>query len=129
VKNIVIIFLFLTSFCFAQKDSTEIYTVVEKMPEPYEGMKGFSEFIGKNLIYPKSAIKANKTGKCYLKFIVEADGSMSNIEVLKGVEGCAECDQEALRVLRSYDKKWKPGTQNDKLVRVYYNLPLRFELK
>ncbi|MGZ3866366.1 MAG: energy transducer TonB [Bacteroidia bacterium] len=112
-----------------EEKAPEIFTIVEQMPEPPGGIKGFYEYVAGNIVYPSMAREAQISGKCHLKFVVEIDGSISNVEVLKGVNGCADCDKEAVRVLKSYPKKWTPGKQNGKSVRVYYNMPIRFEMK
>ena len=129
MKKIAYIFLFIAfiSNSFGQTKS-EIYTIVEQMPEPKDGISSFVQYISQNIVYPKSAQEAKIQGKCYIKFVVEEDGSLSNISVLKGVPNCLECDQEAIRVVKSYNQKWNPGNQKGKPVRVYYNLPINFKL-
>jgi protein TonB len=129
LKKITYIFLFIafSSVGFGQAKS-EIYSIVEQMPEPKDGMTSFMQYIRQNVVYPKSAQDAKIEGRCYIKFIVEEDGSLSNITVLKGVPNCSECDQEALRVVNSYNQKWNPGKQKGKPARVYYNLPINFKL-
>jgi protein TonB len=112
-----------------EEKAPEIFTIVEQMPEPPGGIKGFYEYVAGNIVYPSMAREAQISGKCHLKFVVELDGSISNVEVLKGVTGCGDCDKEAVRVLKAYPKKWTPGKQNGKAVRVYYNMPIRFEMK
>ncbi|HKC68594.1 MAG TPA: energy transducer TonB [Bacteroidia bacterium] len=129
MKKIAYIFLFIafSSIGFGQAKS-EIYTITEQMPEPKDGIQSFYQYIKQNLVYPKSAQEAKIEGRCYIKFVVEEDGSLSDITVIKGVPNCSECDQEALRVVKSYNQKWNPGKQKGKTVRVYYNIPINFKL-
>ena len=80
-----------------------------------------------NLKYPEKALKSSITGLCLIGFIVEKDGSISDVKTIKGVPNCTECDQEAIRVV-SLMPKWKPGKYNGELVRVSYNIPINFTI-
>jgi periplasmic protein TonB len=102
---------------------SNIITVVEIPPEPEGGMIKFYEFIGKNIQYPKLARKKGIEGKVFVGFVVEKDGTLSNVNVLKGIGG--GCDEEALRVV-SISPKWIPGSQKGKIVRVKMVLPISF---
>lgn len=102
-----------------------VFTVVEKMPEFPGGEKKMNKFIQKNIIYPPKARLEGRGGISYITFVVEKDGSLSDIKVLKGASGGTDLDEEALRVIKSMPK-WKPGKQNGKKVRAVYNLPIRF---
>jgi TonB family protein len=110
----------------AQDSLKEPFTLVETMPEPPGGIHGFYKYITQNVRYPESARRKGLIGKVFMKFIVEADGSLSGFEVKKGIPDCPECDQEAIRVLKSYSQRWQPGTWNGNPARVYYNLPVSF---
>lgn len=99
------------------------FRFVERMPE-FPGV--LNEFVRKHIQYPESALHERITGKVYLQFIVEADGSLTNAQVLRGIND--ECNQEALRLV-SLMPKWKPGKQNGQAVRVYVNLPISFQLE
>ena len=110
-----------------QKDAA--YQTVEVMPVPEEGIAGFYKYISQNIHYPDSARNNGISGKVFTKFVIERDGSMSNVQVLKGVPACPECDAEAVRVLESYPGKWIPGKQNGRTVRTYFNLPLTFKIQ
>jgi len=100
-----------------------VYKAVEHEPEFPGGMKMFYKFLAKNLKYPKTNIDAH--GKVFVQFIVEKNGSLSNIHVIRGL--AAEFDAEAIRVIK-LSPKWHPGSQNGKHVRVEYNIPINFSL-
>jgi protein TonB len=100
--------------------------VVEENPEPPGGMKEFYSYIYDHIQYPAMAKEHNMEGTVYVRFVVQSDGSITDIEVLRGPGG--GLDDEAVRVLRNYPKKWKPGKQRGKAVPVYFNLPIKFSL-
>ncbi len=107
----------------------EIFTIVEEMPEPPGGIQVFYKYVSTHVVYPQMAKEAGVSGKAFLKFVVETDGSISDVQVIKGVAGCPDCDKEAIRVVKSYPEKWKPGRQNGRPARVYYNLPIAFKIQ
>jgi periplasmic protein TonB len=109
-------------------EAPAIFTVVEEMPEFEGGLAAMAKFIQTNLQYPTVAREAGISGKCFLKFIVGGNGQIANVEVLKGVQGCPECDVEAIRVVKTMPN-WKGGKQNGRPVNVYYNLPINFKVK
>lgn len=104
----------------------EIFTIVEEMPEFPGGMSKLSEYLAKNIKYPQMARETGVKGRVFIGFVIEPDGSVSNIQVLRGIGG--GCDEEAMRVVKSMPK-WKPGKQRGKAVRVSYNLPVNFQLQ
>jgi periplasmic protein TonB len=112
-----------------EPSAPEIFTIVEEMPEPPGGIAAFYKYVGSHVQYPAMAREAGISGKAFLKFVVETDGSISDVQVIKGVAGCPECDKEAVRVIKSYPEKWKPGRQNGRPARVYYNLPVSFKIQ
>ena len=120
--------LSVNSSVFKEKSSKEVSDPVEVMPEYEGGINEFMMYLGKNTKYPNRAKEAGITGKCYLKFVVLQNGKITNIEVLRGVPGCRECDMEAVRVIRGMPK-WKPGTMDGKPFPVLINLPFNFTLK
>lgn len=128
MKNILYIFLFfaLAGNCFGQKDSSEVFTVVEAMPEFQGGVQAMMKFMMTNFKYPKEERNKDIQGKTYVKFIVEKDGSVSNPEIAKS-SGNENLDKEALRIV-SIMPKWTPGMQNGKTVKVYYMMPINFKL-
>jgi TonB family protein len=103
-----------------------IFTAVEQNPEFPGGMTAMYRFLGNNIKYPNEAQRARVSGRVFLKFVVEKDGSISSVDVLKGIG--FGCDAEAIRVVKSMPK-WIPGRQNGKPVRVYYNMPIVFKLE
>lgn len=105
---------------------TTVFTSVEIFPEFPGGMKAFYEYLSKNLRYSDEARKNNISGKVILQFIVEKDGKLTNIKILRGLG--SGLDEEAVRVLTE-SPNWKPGQQNGKLVRVAYTLPISFNTK
>ena len=107
--------------------SEDVFTVVEEMPDFTGGEQEKLRFISQNIVYPQSAKEAGLSGKCYLKFIVGSNGFIRDIQVLKGVPGCKECDNEAIRVVKLMPR-WKAGKQNGKNVNVSLNYPILFKL-
>lgn len=104
----------------------EIFTAVEQNPEYPGGTSAMYRFIGENLKYPSAAQRANVSGKVFVKFVVEKDGSIGDVQILKGIG--FGCDEEAARVIKQMPK-WKPGRQNGRDVRVYYIIPINFTLE
>jgi protein TonB len=102
------------------------FMIVEVMPEFPGGESEMMEFLGKNIAYPQDAREANVQGTVYATFVVNPDGSISNIQILRGVY--ASCDKEALRVIKMMPN-WKPGKQNGVAVPVQLNLPIAYVLK
>lgn len=104
----------------------EIFTTVEQNPEFPGGQTEMYRYIGDNMKYPSAAQRANVSGKVFVKFVVERDGSIGDIQVLKGIG--FGCDEEATRVIKSMPK-WSPGRQNGRNVRVYFTMPISFRLE
>lgn len=100
--------------------------VAEQMPEFIGGTKAMIQYIQKNLQYPLMARESDISGTVAVRFVVNEDGSISNIEVLRGIGG--GCDQEAISVVKNMPT-WKPGKQNGKPVKVYFTLPIKFKLE
>ena len=111
-----------------EEKAPEIFTVVEEMPEFPGGAMEMMKYIQKNIQYPQMAKEAGLSGKCFLKFVVNGSGNITDVTVLKGVPGCGECDREAIRVVKSMPN-WKAGKQNGRSVSVFFNLPINFQLK
>ena len=101
------------------------FNVVEQMPQFPGGDVELMKFLSENIKYPEAASKAGTQGRVIAQFIVEADGSISNVKVLKNVSD--EIDAEAVRVIKAMPK-WKPGMQKGQPVRVKYTIPVTFRL-
>ncbi len=107
-------------------DDGKIFTFVEKSAEPVGGMEAFYKWVGRTIRYPSNAKRYGITGKVFVKFIIERDGSITNVEVSRG-SGNLEINQEAVRVI-TIMPNWKPGEQSGKPVRQAYTLPITFKL-
>lgn len=107
-------------------DEAEIFTVVESMPSFPGGMGELMKFLSQNINYPTLAKESGIQGRVFINFVVEPNGKISNVKVLRGIGG--GCDEEAVRVVKSMPK-WSPGKQRGKPVRVSYNLPVKFTLQ
>ena len=104
----------------------EIFTIVEEMPEFPGGMAKLADYLAKNIKYPQMARESGIQGRVFVNFVVEPDGHVSNVNVMRSLGG--GCDEEAMRVVKSMPK-WKPGKQRGKAVRVSYILPVNFKLQ
>jgi len=104
----------------------EVFLSVEENPEFPGGTAKLLEYVQKNLKYPMMARESDIQGRVFVGFVVEKDGSISNVKVLRGIGG--GCDEEAVRVVQSLPK-FKPGKQRGNPVRVQYTLPIVFKLQ
>lgn len=104
----------------------EIFQIVEEMPSFPGGEAKLMEYVSKNIKYPQIARETGIQGRVFVGFVVEPDGSISNVKLLRGIGG--GCDEEAMRVIKSLPK-WKPGKQRGKAVRVSYQIPVFFKLQ
>ncbi len=98
---------------------------IEKYPEFPGGQEAFVKYLSRNLRYPGIAAEKGIQGKVMVSFIIESNGELSHIKILRSIGG--GCDDEAMRVL-ARSPKWKPGIQNKQNVRVAYNIPINFKL-
>ena len=103
-----------------------VYSVVEQDPEFPGGIEALYKYLAENIKYPEQAKAEGVQGRVFVRFVIEADGSITNAQVLRSIGG--GCDEEALRVVNAMPK-WKPGMQDGKPVRVQYNLPIIFKLQ
>ena len=104
----------------------QVFDIVEQMPEYPGGLPALLDYLNQNVKYPEDAEKQKIEGRVLAVFVVETDGSISNVEVVKPV--FPSLDAEAVRVLAAMPK-WTPGKQSGKLVRVKYIVPINFQLK
>lgn len=98
---------------------------VDEYPEFEGGMKGWAKYIQRNLRYPYAAQELNTQGKVFISFVVEKDGSITNVTLVKGIG--SGCDEEAMKVIKK-SPIWKPGKNKGTPVRVRYNMPITFSL-
>ena len=114
----------------AQNDSVENeiveFTVVEQMPEFPGGQNGLIQYLSKNIMYPIVAKENKIQGRTLVSFVVEKDGKISNVQVLRS-SGDMMLDREAMRVIRSMPR-WRPGFMKGQPVRVQYQIPITFKL-
>ncbi len=117
-------------FQFVQEEEeieeTHIFLVVENMPEFPGGESSMYKFIGNNIEYPRMAKESGISGRVFVTFVVERNGSVTDVQVLRGIGG--GCDEEAVRVIKMMPK-WNPGKQRGKPVRVQYRMPIKFTLQ
>ena len=109
-----------------QPQEEVIFQVVEEMPQFPGGMAEAMKFLARNMKYPTAAQQAKIEGRVIVQFVVGRDGSVKNVEVLRGVS--PELDAEAVRVV-SMMPKWIPGKQRGKAVAVKYTMPIMFRLQ
>lgn len=99
--------------------------MVEQKPSFPGGDSEMYKWISNNLVYPSAAAEEGVSGKVSVQFVVEKDGSLTNVKVIRGKHSAL--DQEAVRVIRKMPK-WIPGRNNGAPVRVIYMLPITFKL-
>jgi len=104
----------------------EVFMVVEDMPEYPGGQDALITYLVTNIKYPQEAKEKGITGTVYVQYIVEKDGNITNVKILRGVGG--GCDEEAIRVVSGMPK-WTPGKQRGENVRVAFTLPIKFALE
>jgi periplasmic protein TonB len=109
-----------------EADEQEVFFIVEDMPEFPGGELALRQFIANSIKYPVIAQENGIQGRVYVQFVVDADGSVSDPRIARGVD--PSLDKEALRVV-SLLPKWKPGRQRGKPVRVSYTVPINFQLQ
>jgi len=106
------------------QEEEKIYDVPEVAASFPGGAEKMNLYISK--VIQKPALDQERTNqKCYIKMIVEKDGSLSNIQIVRGILSCPECDKEAMRVVKSMPK-WQPAINNGRAVRSYLIFPVKF---
>jgi protein TonB len=108
-----------------EENPNQIFTAVEQQPSFGNDENAFNKYLSKSIRYPAVARENNVQGRVILTFVVERDGSLTDIKVLRGIG--SGCDEEAIRALKS-SPKWKPGIQNGRPVRVQFSVPVAFAL-
>ncbi len=109
-----------------EESAQQIFTVVEEMPEFPGGQGALLQYLSKSIKYPVIAQENGIQGRVSCSFVVEKDGSVTDVQVLRGVD--PSLDKEAIRVITAMPK-WKPGKQRGKPVRVKYTVPVTFRLQ
>jgi|UniRef100_UPI0040476699 periplasmic protein TonB len=108
-----------------EEKADQIFDVVETQPNPPGGMSGWNKYLSNNLKYPTQARRMGVEGTVIVVFVINTDGSIQDVEVLRGIGG--GCDEEAVKVVTNAPK-WEPGKQRGKPVRTRMRLPIRFKL-
>lgn len=111
-----------------EKPSNEnpIFTVVETIPKYPGGQDAMIKYLVENIKYPEEARTKGITGTVFTTFVIETDGAVSNVKILRGIG--SGCDEEAIRVVKGMPR-WTPGKQRGENVRVQFNLPIKFSLE
>ncbi len=107
------------------EEKKPIFTIVEEMPSFPGGDEPRIKFLRDNIVYPQMAKENNIQGTVYVSFVVNSNGKVIDVKLLRGIGG--GCDEEAVRVVKLMPP-WNPGKQNGKSVRVQFNMPIRFTL-
>ena len=133
---------FLNNKTFAQETNSEIFNIVDEMPrfpgcedkvsindKEFCAQNKFLEYVYSNLKYPSTAIKDQIEGKVITRFIVDKNGEIKNVEILKDIGGgCGDEVKRVLQTIKTMPKKWVPGKLGGKIVDVYFTLPIFFTL-
>lgn len=127
MKNILIFLFLVTSLVSFTQDEGEdpVQIIVDKEAEFDGGIEQMKLFIDKNLRYLPSF--GCLEGRVAIRVIVEKDGTLSNIQVTRGIPNCSECDEEAIRVVRLMPP-FIPAEKYGTIVRSYYNFPISFKI-
>lgn len=114
-----------SSYTTPKSEDDQIFMVVENPPSFKGGDDARMKYLIENIIYPKDAREKGIQGTVYVTFIIEKDGTISNVKVLRGIGG--GCDEESVRVIKNMPA-WNPGTQRGEPQRVQYNMPIKYTL-
>jgi len=106
-------------------EANPVYAAVEQSAQFPGGVQAFAAYLGKSIQYPDEARTNKVQGKVFATFVVEKDGSLSDVKILRGIG--SGCDEEAVRVLKM-SPQWEPGKQNNLPVRQQYTVPINFTL-
>ncbi len=116
---------FVSDISSRSKSDGEVFTIVEETASPQGGMPKFYEYVAMKLKYPLEARSRGVTGKVFVEFVIETDGTLSDTKILKGIG--SGCDEEALQVIKS-SPPWIPGRNNGVAVKQRMVLPILFKL-
>ncbi|MDH5609321.1 MAG: energy transducer TonB [Cyclobacteriaceae bacterium] len=108
-----------------EEEVDEVFDIVEDQPEFPGGISAFYKYVGDNMKYPAQARRMGVEGRVYVRFVVDKDGTVREVEAVKGIG--AGCDEEAVRVLEN-SPKFKPGKQRGRAVKVRMMMPIIFKL-
>ena len=125
VKETTVIKEIVISEVVVEEKADAIFDVVETQPNPPGGMSGWNKYLSENLKYPTQARRMGVEGSVILVFVINTDGSIQDVEVLRGIGG--GCDEEAIKIVKNAPK-WEPGKQRGRAVRTRMRLPIRFKL-
>lgn len=120
------IFLLIQIQLVAQEDSTARISTDTSAEFP-GGQSAMNNYVKENFRYPQEAQDLGIQGKCYVSFIIEPDGSITDVRVIRGVPDCHECDKEAVRLIKGMPK-WIPATHNGVPVQSKYTTFLSFRV-
>jgi protein TonB len=109
-----------------EEDMDQPFSFLAEGAQPEGGLHAFYEFVSKKIKYPAQARRLGIEGKVFVEFIVERDGTLSNVRTIDGIG--AGCDEEAARVV-TMSPKWKPGKQRGKPVRQKMVIPINFKMQ
>ena len=127
--SVLALLLIVNTNAMAQNKKAANDKVLEKaevMPEFPGGEQAMMKFVSENVQYPEEAKEKEISGRVLVGFIVEKDGSVNEVKIVRGIGG--GCDEEAVRVVKAMPK-WKPGKEKGKPVRVSYMMPFTFKLQ
>ena len=116
-------FVSVNAYSQSKEQDDAVYSIVSEQPSFPGGMQEMMKFISENRKYPAEAKAKDIHGKVIVAFVVERDGSLSDVKIRRGIG--YGCDEEAIRLIKSMPK-WTPGKQNGKAVRVSFMLPVTF---
>jgi protein TonB len=108
-----------------EEEVDEVFEIVEETAAPVGGYEAFYAYVGKTLKYPRQAINVGAAGKVYVRFIIEKDGSITNVETIRGIG--FGCDDEAVKVVAA-SPRWNPGKQRGRPVKQRMVIPIAFKL-
>jgi TonB family protein len=112
---------------FVDIDTNEVVKNPDQEPEFPGGILAMYKHISRTIMYPSAAREAGISGKVILRFVITKNGTVKNVEVIHGMHDCFECDQEAVRVIRTLPA-WKPGLKSGKPVHTYFTCPINYKI-